>query len=68
MQIQKALNVEEVAELTGLSRNYIYKLVHLRRIPHYKPLGGRLFFKREELERFIFRNRQAANYEDETQA
>ena len=63
MQTQKALSVSEAASYTGLSKNYIYKLVHLRRIPHYKPMGGKLFFKQGELEAFIFRNRQTADYE-----
>jgi excisionase family DNA binding protein len=66
MQVQKAaLSISEAATFTGLSRNYLYKLVHLRKIPHYKPMGktGRVFFKQDELENFIFRNRQSANYE-----
>lgn len=63
MQTEKALSVEEAAQFTGLSRFYIYKLIHERKIPHYKPLGGRVFFKQNELEAFIFRNRQGADYE-----
>lgn len=63
MQNQKALTVDEAATFTGLSKNYIYRLVHLRKIPYYKPMGGRVFFKQEELEKFIFRNRQDADYE-----
>jgi excisionase family DNA binding protein len=58
-----ALSVEEAAAFTGLSKNYIYKLVHLKKIPHYKPMSGRIFFRRFELEEFIFRNRQGADYE-----
>ena len=68
METQKALNVDEASAFTGLSKNYIYKLVHQRKIPHYKPTGGRLFFKQDELEGFIFRNRQAAGYEKEEEA
>jgi excisionase family DNA binding protein len=61
--MDKALTIDEAAQVTDLSKNYLYKLIHQKRIPHYKPLGGRVFFKQEELEGFIFRNRQAANYE-----
>ena len=67
MQAQKvALSVEEAAEYTGYTKNYLYKLVHLGQIPHYKPFGrkGKLFFKPAELETFIFRGRQPANYEE----
>ena len=64
MQTQKALSVDEAAAFTGLSKNYIYKLIHERKIPFFKPLGGRVFFKQEDLESFIFRNRQSADYEE----
>ena len=63
MQTEKALSVDEAAEFTNLSRNYIYKLIHLKKIPHYKPLGGRVFFKQAELEAFIFQNRQGPTLE-----
>jgi len=63
MQIQKALSVDEAATFTGYTRNYLYKLIHQKRIPYFKPMGGRVFFKQEELEAFIFRNRQSADYE-----
>jgi excisionase family DNA binding protein len=63
-QTQKvALSVNEAAVFTGLSPNYLYKLIHLKKIPHYKPMGGRVFFKPAELEAFLFRNRQGADYE-----
>jgi len=57
------MNVAEAAEFTGLSKAYIYKLVHLGKIPCYKPWGGRVFFKQNELEQFIFRGRKSADYE-----
>jgi excisionase family DNA binding protein len=66
IQTQKAFSVNEAAVFTGLSKNYLYKLVHQKKIPYYKPLGGRVFFKQDELEAFIFRNRQAADYEGGT--
>ena len=50
----------EAAELTGYKKSYLYKLVHQKKIPHYKPMGGRVFFKREELESFLLRGRQEA--------
>ena len=68
MQTQKALSVDEAATFTGLSKGYVYKLVHQRKIPFYKPLGGRVFFKQDELEAFIFRGRHAADYELEVRA
>jgi excisionase family DNA binding protein len=62
--IQKAaFTIDEAAAFLNLSKNYVYKLVHLKKIPHYKPLAGRVFFKPSELEAFLFRNRQGADYE-----
>jgi excisionase family DNA binding protein len=65
---ERPLGIAEAAEFTGLSKNYLYKLIHLGKIPHYKPTGGRVFFKRDELERFVFRGRAAADYELREQA
>ena len=70
-QTQKmALDINEAAELTGYKKNYLYKMVHEKRIPHFKPGGlkGRLFFKREDLEAFLFRGRQSASYEEDSHA
>ena len=52
--IQKPLSSEEAAEYLGYSKNYLFKLVHEKKIPHYKPLNGRLFFKLDELKKFVY--------------
>jgi excisionase family DNA binding protein len=61
--VGKPLNITEAAAFTGLKPSYLYKLIHYKRIPCYKPTGGKVFFKQEELEQFIFRGRSAADYE-----
>lgn len=38
--------------ITGLARRTIYKLTHRREIPHRR-VGGRLYFRRSELEQWI---------------
>mgnify|MGYP000879293014 FL=1 len=38
--------------VTGLARRTIYKLTHRREIPHRR-VGGRLYFRRTELEQWI---------------
>jgi excisionase family DNA binding protein len=60
---QRPLGVAEAAAFTGLSPNYLYKLIHLRKIPFYKPTGGRVYFRRAELEEFVFRGKISADYE-----
>lgn len=67
-QAREILRVDDVAELIGSNRNGIYKLVFNRRIPHYKPTGGRLYFKRSEIEAWLLSNRVAPMDELEQQA
>jgi len=59
----KPLTITQAAAYTGFSKAYIYKLASLKKIPHYKPENGKLIFSQLELEKFVFRNRQAADYE-----
>jgi excisionase family DNA binding protein len=60
---KEALTVEEASEYTGLSSGTLYVLTHEKRIPFYKPLGKKIYFKRAELDGFMFRNKQSADYE-----
>ena len=60
---QKPLTVSEAAAFTGYSKAYLFKLVHLKKIPYFKPEGGRILFSLDDLKAFCFRNRSAADYE-----
>jgi excisionase family DNA binding protein len=60
---KEGLTIKEAAEYTGLSSGTLYILTHDRRIPFYKPLGKKIYFKRSELDAFMFRNKQSAFYE-----
>ena len=61
--LKPALSVDQAAEYLKLKKTYIYKLVSNGRLPCYRPLNGRVYFKPDELEAFLFRNRQPADYE-----
>ena len=50
------LTFEEVAEYTGLSKSYLYKLTSAGEIPHYKPLGKFIFFNKAEIDQWLQRN------------
>lgn len=50
------LSFEETVEYTGFSDSYLYKLTSGRKIPHYKPTGRKIFFKREEIDAWLLRN------------
>ena len=51
--IKRVLTIKDVAELTGYTRDYIYKLVWLKKIPHHKPNKKRLYFERGEIENWM---------------
>jgi excisionase family DNA binding protein len=44
-------------EITGLAARTIYKLTHRRTIPHRR-VGGRLYFRRSELEAWLDNGRR----------
>lgn len=46
-------SVEELAEYTGWSKSHIYRLTSRHQIPHYKPKGGNIFFRRSEIEQWL---------------
>ena len=62
------LNFKEAALYTGLSQSYLYKLTSSRRIPCYKPLGKFLYFKKDELDNWLLRNRNVTKKEIEKMA
>jgi len=49
----RPLNFNEAAQYLTCSKSYLYKLTHRRLIPCFKPLGKKLFFKRQDLECFL---------------
>jgi excisionase family DNA binding protein len=57
------LTVNEAAQFLKTTPKYIRKLAFERRLPVYRPLGGRLFFKRSELEKLFENSRQATKEE-----
>ena len=60
-----ALTLTDVCVLTGLSRNYLYRLTSERRIPYYKR-GKLLYFSRDEIEDWMLKNRYATQEEIES--
>ena len=63
---KNVLNVEDVVELTGLSKSRIYVLCQKNMIPHYKQ--GKTYFKREEVEKWLTSYYQPTRAEIESKA
>lgn len=49
--------LELAVKITGLAQRTIYKLTHRRAIPHRR-VGGRLYFRRGELEAWLDKGRR----------
>lgn len=57
------LNFNEACSYLDVSLSHLYKLTSSRQIPHFCPQGKKLYFKREELDQWLLRNRQTTNQE-----
>jgi excisionase family DNA binding protein len=62
------LDFDEALNYTGFSDSYMYKLTSGRKIPHYKPTGRKIFFKREELDKWLLENRVKTDDELDAEA
>ena len=66
--VKEVLSIEECALIINLSVPHIYRLTSQRAIPFYKPMGGKIYFKKSEIENWLLQGRQATNEEIINQA
>lgn len=59
------LNFNETAKYLDVSPSHLYKLTSTRQIPHFCPQGKKLYFRRNELDDWLQRNRQSSSNEIE---
>ena len=62
-QIKPVLTFEEGCNYCGVSPSNMYKHTSANRIPYYKPEGKLIYFKRNELDEWMLRNRQSTGEE-----
>lgn len=66
---KSVLNLDDVVLLTGLSKSTLYKKTANRELPYYRANGGKqIFFKKEELEDWLTKDRVSSQNEDEAKA
>ncbi|MCX6160116.1 MAG: helix-turn-helix domain-containing protein [Ignavibacteriae bacterium] len=53
----------DVCNYLNISRSHLYKLTSASLIPHYKPSGKMLYFKKSEIDDWALRNRVKTNQE-----
>jgi len=69
LQSQKTvLSFDEVANYTGLSKSYLYKLTSSGGIPCYKPNGKNIYFNKVEIDSWLLQNRKSTNDEIDEKA
>ncbi len=62
------LSVNEAATYLGISLSLMYKLTYRRALPVYKPSGGKVYLKREDLLAYMTKNRLMSQDEIEQEA
>jgi len=65
---KEALSFSEACEYLEISSSHLYKLTSTDTIPHYKPNGKKIYFKRTEIDNWLLSNRSASTSEIEQQA
>ena len=65
---KEILNLQNACDYLNVSASYLYKLTCTNQVPHYVPTGKKIYFKRQELDDWLLRNRQGSFYEIEQQA
>ena len=68
LSAKNALTIDDVAMLTGYTKQSLYRMTSMHQIPHYKPNGKALFFKRDEIEEWMLQNRVDTIQESEQRA
>jgi len=56
-------NFNDACKYLDVKPSHLYKLTSLRQVPHFCPQGKKLYFKREELDQWLQRNRQSTKAE-----
>ena len=56
-------DVTQVAELLHTTPAYVRKLCFQKKIPYFKPLGGKVLFDASEIETFVRKGRVATREE-----
>jgi excisionase family DNA binding protein len=61
VQTDEPLNIDEACKYLNNSKSYLYKLTCRKEIPYYKPNGKKIYFKKSELDKWLFRNKVNTN-------
>jgi excisionase family DNA binding protein len=68
VQTDEPLSLNEAAQYLNFKKSYIYKLTCQKQIPFFRPGGKKIYFKKSELNEWIFRGRNRSKAELEAEA
>lgn len=54
---EKPYTMETACQYLGICKSTLYKLTSERKIDFYKPNGQMIYFKKQDLDSFVFNNR-----------
>ena len=57
LSAKDVFNMDDLVAYTGLTKGYLYRLVNERAIPYYKGNGKMNYFKRDDINAWLLRNR-----------
>lgn len=63
---KEVLNLKEACRFLDLSKSSLYKLTSKKEIPHYKPSGRKIYFKKIELIQWIEKGKVATISDEES--
>jgi excisionase family DNA binding protein len=56
-QQPRPMTVDEAAKYLSISKSRLYVLTSQALIPHFKPTGKKIYFRKEDCDAFMLRNR-----------
>ena len=57
---KEVMNLSEAAIYAGISKSYLYKLTAGKALPFYRPATKLIFFKRQEIDAWLLKNREGS--------
>jgi excisionase family DNA binding protein len=67
-QGSKPLSLKEACVYLNVTKSHLYKLTYQNLITHFKPNGKKIYFKKSDLDKYIFRNQKSYKSEFSEQA
>ena len=65
---KEVINFNDACKYLDISASHLYKLTSPKQIPHFCPQGKKLYFRRQEIDEWLMRNRQETTEDIETAA